>query len=302
MFERFTDRARRAMALAQEEAQRHHSGVGTEHLLLGLIEEGEGVAAKALQALGISLESVSQQIQEIIGPAKPPPSRQSRFSPRARQVLKLSLREALQLGHHYIGTEHLLLGLMREGEGVAAQVLVKLGADLSGVRQQVIQVLQGYQGQEEPKAGRTAPRPGGARPGQPGTLAEILRGVNSIDSRLSAMQQSVGAGPAGERPRRADRAGRPGQGICRPCRRLRTRRTPAGQGKTIARREVLTPGRMGRGASGPFIPGRGAPTGGRRSRAASGAAPPARRRSAGRRRVKHLCRGRTGPGPRRRAP
>jgi ATP-dependent Clp protease ATP-binding subunit ClpC len=195
MFERFTDRARRAMALAQEEAQRHHSGVGTEHLLLGLIQEGEGVAAKALQALGISLETVSQQIQEIIGPAKPPPSRQSRFSPRARQVLKLSLREALQLGHHYIGTEHLLLGLMREGEGVAAQVLDKLGADLSGVRQQVIQVLQGYQGQEEPEAGRTAPRPGGARPGQPGTLAEILRGVDSIDSRLSAMEQSVGAGP-----------------------------------------------------------------------------------------------------------
>ena len=195
MFERFTDRARRAMALAQEEAQRHHSGVGTEHLLLGLIQEGEGVAAKALEALGISLESVSQQVQEIIGPAKPPPSRQSRFSPRARQVLKLSLREALQLGHHYIGTEHLLLGLMREGEGVAAQVLDKLGADLSGVRQQVIQVLQGYQGQEEPEAGRTAPRPGGARPGQPGTLAEILRGVDSIDSRLSAMEQSVGAGP-----------------------------------------------------------------------------------------------------------
>ena len=195
MFERFTDRARRAMALAQEEAQRHHSGVGTEHLLLGLIQEGEGVAAKALEALGISLETVSQQVQEIIGPAKPPPSRQSRFSPRARQVLKLSLREALQLGHHYIGTEHLLLGLMREGEGVAAQVLDKLGADLSGVRQQVIQVLQGYQGQEEPEAGRTAPRPGGARPGQPGTLAEILRGVDSIDSRLSAMEQSVGAGP-----------------------------------------------------------------------------------------------------------
>jgi ATP-dependent Clp protease ATP-binding subunit ClpA len=195
MFERFTDRARRAMALAQEEAQRHHSGVGTEHLLLGLIQEGEGVAAKALEALGISLESVSQQVRDIIGPAKPPPSRQSRFSPRARQVLKLSLREALQLGHHYIGTEHLLLGLMREGEGAAAQVLVKLGADLTGVRQQVIQLLQGYQGQQEPEAGRTAPRPGGARPGQPGTLAGILRGVDSIDSRLAAMEQSVGAGP-----------------------------------------------------------------------------------------------------------
>jgi ATP-dependent Clp protease ATP-binding subunit ClpC len=195
MFERFTDRARQALALAQEEARRHHSGVGTEHLLLGLIQEGEGVAAKALESLGISLESVSQQIQEIIGPAKQPPSGHSRFSPRAKQVLKLSLREALQLGHHYIGTEHLLLGMMREGEGVAAQVLVKLGADLSGVRQQVIQLLQGYQGQEEPEAGRTAPRSGRAGPGEPGLLAEILRGVDSIDSRLSAMERGVGAGP-----------------------------------------------------------------------------------------------------------
>ncbi len=192
MFERFTDRARRAVALAQEEARRHHSGVGTEHILLGLIQEGEGVAAKALESLGISLEAVRQQVQEIIGPAQQPPSRHSRFSPRAKTVLKLSLREALQLGHHYIGTEHLLLGLMRESEGVAAQVLVRLGADLNGVRQQVIQLLNGYQGREKPGAG---PRSGRARPGEQGLLAEILSGVESIDLRLSAIQQRVGAGP-----------------------------------------------------------------------------------------------------------
>jgi ATP-dependent Clp protease ATP-binding subunit ClpC len=195
MFERFTDRARRVMALAQEEARLHHSGVGTEHILLGLIQEGEGVAAKALESLGLSLETVRQQVQDIIGPAQQPPSGPSRFSPRAKTVLKLSLREALQLGHHYIGTEHLLLGLMREGEGVAAQVLVRLGVDPSGVRQQVIKLLQGYQGQEEPESGRTAPPSGRGRPGRDGLLTEILRGVDSIDSRLSALGQRVGAGP-----------------------------------------------------------------------------------------------------------
>jgi ATP-dependent Clp protease ATP-binding subunit ClpA len=195
MFERFTDRARRAMALAQEEARLRHGGVGTEHILLGLIQEGEGIAAKALESLGISLETVRQQVQEIIGPGQQPPSGQSRFSPRAKTVLKLSLREALQLGHHYIGTEHLLLGLMREGEGVAAQVLVRLGADFSGVRQQVIQLLHGYQGREEPEAGRAAPRSGGTRRGEHGLLSEILSGVESVDSWLSAIEHRVGAGP-----------------------------------------------------------------------------------------------------------
>jgi ATP-dependent Clp protease ATP-binding subunit ClpC len=147
MFERFTDRARRVVVLAQEEARLlNHSYIGTEHILLGLIHEGEGVAAKALESLGISLEAVRSQVEEIIGQGGSSPSGHIPFTPRAKKVLELSLREALQLGHNYIGTEHILLGLIREGEGVAAQVLVKLGADLSRVRQQVIQLLSGYQG------------------------------------------------------------------------------------------------------------------------------------------------------------
>ena len=147
MFERFTDRARRVVVLAQEEARLlNHNHIGTEHILLGLIHEGEGVAAKALESLGISLEAVRAQVEEIIGQGQSAPTGHIPFTPRAKKVLELSLREALQLGHNYIGTEHILLGLIREGEGVAAQVLVKLGADLSRVRQQVIQLLSGYAG------------------------------------------------------------------------------------------------------------------------------------------------------------
>jgi len=149
MFERFTDRARRVVVLAQEEARMlNHNYIGTEHILLGLIHEGEGVAAKALESMGISLEGVRTQVEEIIGQGQQAPSGHIPFTPRAKKVLELSLREALQLGHNYIGTEHILLGLIREGEGVAAQVLVKLGADLNRVRQQVIQLLSGYQGKE----------------------------------------------------------------------------------------------------------------------------------------------------------
>jgi ATP-dependent Clp protease ATP-binding subunit ClpC len=157
MFERFTDRARRVVVLAQEEARMlNHNYIGTEHILLGLIHEGEGVAAKALESLGISLEAVRSQVEEIIGQGQQAPSGHIPFTPRAKKVLELSLREALQLGHNYIGTEHILLGLIREGEGVAAQVLVKLGADLNRVRQQVIQLLSGYQGKETATAGGPA--------------------------------------------------------------------------------------------------------------------------------------------------
>ncbi|MGI8492178.1 MAG: Clp protease N-terminal domain-containing protein, partial [Acidimicrobiales bacterium] len=146
MFERFTDRARRVLVLAQEEARLlNHNFIGTEHILLGLIHEGEGVAAKALESLGISLEAVREKVEETIGPAGSATTGSPPFTPRAKKVLELSLREALQLGHNYIGTEHMLLGLVREGEGVAAQVLVSLGADLTRVRQQVISLLSGYQ-------------------------------------------------------------------------------------------------------------------------------------------------------------
>ena len=166
MFERFTDRARRVVVLAQEEARLlNHNYIGTEHILLGLIHEGEGVAAKALESLGISLEAVRAQVEEIIGHGGQAPSGHIPFTPRAKKVLELSLREALQLGHNYIGTEHILLGLIREGEGVAAQVLVKLGADLSRVRQQVIQLLSGYAGSQG----------GGWRTAQPAAV----RGVRS---------------------------------------------------------------------------------------------------------------------------
>src|SRR6266478_1268348 len=170
MFERFTDRARRVVVLAQEEARMlNHNYIGTEHILLGLIHEGEGVAAKSLESLGISLEGVRSQVEEIIGQGQQAPSGHIPFTPRAKKVLELSLREALQLGHNYIGTEHILLGLIREGEGVAAQVLVKLGADLSRVRQQVIQLLSGYAGTKE-SAGSGTGAPGGAESQPSGSL------------------------------------------------------------------------------------------------------------------------------------
>jgi Clp amino terminal domain, pathogenicity island component len=147
MFERFTDKARRVVVLAQEEARHlNHNYIGTEHILLGLIQEGEGVAAKALTTLDISLEAVRGEVTQIVGRGAQAPSGHIPFTPRAKKVLELSLREALGLGHNYIGTEHILLGLIREGEGVAAQVLVKLGASLDRVRQTVVQLLAGYAG------------------------------------------------------------------------------------------------------------------------------------------------------------
>ena len=169
MFERFTDRARKVVVLAQEEARMlNHNYIGTEHILLGLIHEGEGVAAKSLESLGISLEGVRSQVNEIIGQGQQAPSGHIPFTPRAKKVLELSLREALQLGHNYIGTEHILLGLIREGEGVAAQVLVKLGAELTRVRQQVIQLVAGYQGKEAAEAGT------GGRGGESGSPSTSL--------------------------------------------------------------------------------------------------------------------------------
>jgi ATP-dependent Clp protease ATP-binding subunit ClpC len=154
MFDRFTDRARRVIVLAQDEARMlNHNYIGTEHLLLGLIHEGEGVAAKALESMGISLEAVREQVEEIIGQGQQAPTGHIPFTPRAKKVLEFSMREALQINHPYIGTEHILLGLIREGEGVAAQVLIKLGADLNRVRNQVLQLLSGYQGKEAATSG-----------------------------------------------------------------------------------------------------------------------------------------------------
>jgi len=178
MFERFTDGARRLVALAQDEARRlNHDYIGTEHILLGLIHEGEGVAAKALESLGISLDAVRQQVEEIIGQGQQAPSGHIPFTPRAKKVLELSLRESLQLGHNYIGTEHILLGLIREGDGVAAQVLVRLGADLNRVRHQVIQLIAGQPLQE----------------GAPGP--EVQARLDVVEIRLAVLEHRVGTGP-----------------------------------------------------------------------------------------------------------
>jgi ATP-dependent Clp protease ATP-binding subunit ClpC len=195
MFERFTDRARRVMLLAEEEARRlNHDHVGTEHILLGLVLEGEGVAARALESLGISLQAVREQVEESIGQGQQAPPGRIPYTPRAKKTLELSLREALHLGHHYIGTEHILLGVIREGEGPAAQVLVNLGGDLNRVRQQVIQVLQGYQG-NVPLSVRATSGPGQAGRGRRKLLSQILDRVDSMESRLTALERRVGTGP-----------------------------------------------------------------------------------------------------------
>jgi ATP-dependent Clp protease ATP-binding subunit ClpA len=192
MFERFTDRARRVVVLAQEEARMlNHGYIGTEHLLLGLIHEGEGVAARALEAMGISLDAVRQQVETIIGRGKEQVSGHIPFTPRAKRVLELSLRESGQLGHTYIGTEHILLGLIREGQGVAAKVLVQLGADLNRVRQQVIQLLHGHAGEEAARE-RGPLRARGTRAG---AIDDVLARIDSVDQRLAAVERWVGMGP-----------------------------------------------------------------------------------------------------------
>jgi ATP-dependent Clp protease ATP-binding subunit ClpC len=190
MFERFTKRARRVVVLAQEEARMlDHNYIGTEHLLLGLIHEGEGVAARALESLGISLQVLRQQVEEIIGRGQEAPSGHIPFTPRAKKVLELSLREAKQLGHDYIGTEHILLGLIREGSGVAAQVLVKLGADLNRVRQQVIQLLQDYQAEDVTGEGS------GLDQLRAELRGDALAQAESLDNRLAAIERWVGMRP-----------------------------------------------------------------------------------------------------------
>jgi ATP-dependent Clp protease ATP-binding subunit ClpA len=170
MFQKFTDRARRVVVLAQDEARTlNHDYIGTEHILLGLIREGDGLAAKALKSLGISLEAVRREVEETVGqgPEAPSPGHIP-FTAGAKKVLELSLREALQLAHSYIGTEHILLALIREGDGVAAQVLVRLGADLNRVRLQVVQLLH---------------------------RSDALTGTRTAESRLAAIEQWVGITP-----------------------------------------------------------------------------------------------------------
>jgi hypothetical protein len=206
MFERFTDRARRVVVLAQDESRRlKHNYIGTEHILLGIVSLGDGVAAKALESLGIGLDPVRQQVEEIVGVGKGSQSGHIPFTPRAKKVLELSLRESLQLGHDYIGTEHILLGLLREGDGVAAQALVRLGADLNRVREQVIGILAEYQGREPQERERLTVR---ARPGPLPTalgrqqeifhmLADLSRRLNAIEDHLGIRRPTEG-GQAGQ--------------------------------------------------------------------------------------------------------
>ena len=208
MFERFTDRARRVVVLAQEEARLlNHNYIGTEHILLGLIHEGEGVAAKALESLGISLEAVRSQVEEIIGQGGSSPSGHIPFTPRAKKVLELSLREALQLGHNYIGTEHILLGLIREGEGVAAQVLVKLGADLvpgppAGHPAPVGLLRLRSPGPGSPPAARRPAPPPAARAARPRrarscSTSSVATSPSSPGTRSSTRSSAAPARPSG---------------------------------------------------------------------------------------------------------
>jgi prophage maintenance system killer protein len=191
-FARFTDRARRVMFLAQDEARRlNHNYVGTEHLLLGLIREGDGVAARALASSGISLQAVRAQVEEIIGQGQIAPTGHIPLTPRAKKVLELSLREALQLGHNYIGTEHILLGLLREGQGVAAQVLVKLGADHARLREQVLRLLA----DGTPRDERELPSgPAAPLPSSTGTAA----GLDYYDQQLADVRRAKDAAIAAE--------------------------------------------------------------------------------------------------------
>jgi ATP-dependent Clp protease ATP-binding subunit ClpC len=201
MFERFTDRARRVVVLAQEEARRlDHNYIGTEHILLGLLRDGEGVAVEALDGLGISLEETRAKVGEIIGRGSDQPSGHIPFTPRAKKVLELSLREALELGTDYIGTEHILLGLIREGQGVAAQVLVDLGAGLEQTREKVLELIRGGGAEGEPagelEARLTRMGPEVRVVGSPAQVSEIIARLRSIDGRLAAVERHLGIGKA----------------------------------------------------------------------------------------------------------
>ena len=200
MFERFTDRARRVVVLAQEEARLlDHNYIGTEHILLGLIHEGQGVAARTLSALGISLHETRQAVEEIIGRGAQAPSGHIPFTPRSKKVLELSLREALSLGSDYIGTEHILLALLREGDGVGAQILVGAGVSLSQVRQQIIELLHGQGEQDAPAAAASASHFASARltvSAPPPTTDELVSRLTSIAARLHTIEQRLRASPA----------------------------------------------------------------------------------------------------------
>jgi len=206
MFERFTDRARRVVVLAQEEARMlEHNYIGTEHLLLGLIHEGDGVGAKALRALDVDLDTLRREVEALVGRGQQPASGHIPFTPQAKRALELALRESVQLGHDYIGTEHLLLGIIRQGEGPAAQVLQQRGIELDRVRQEVIRLLRGH----EAGGGRRRRRVSSAQVrsgGEGATLEEISRQLRVLGARLAAIEAKLGVEepPARQRLRRVD--------------------------------------------------------------------------------------------------
>jgi ATP-dependent Clp protease ATP-binding subunit ClpC len=217
MFEKFSDRARRVVVLSQDEARLlNHNYIGTEHILLGLVHEDEGVAARALRSLNVRLDAVRGEVEEIIGQGGSPPSEHIPFTPRAKKVLELSLREAIQLGHNYIGTEHILLGLVREGEGVACEVLVKLGADLPKVRARVLQLVAESSGQGtggwifRPSSELTAVLDEAHRVAEARGEAEVmpihlfLAAVEHPDGAAGRMLQTVGVDPEDLRRRVLD--------------------------------------------------------------------------------------------------
>jgi ATP-dependent Clp protease ATP-binding subunit ClpC len=198
MFERFTDRARRVVVLAQEEARLlSHNYIGTEHLLLGLLHtEHGGVAARALESLGVTLDAARVQVREIIGEGQQALTGHIPFTPRAKKVLELSLREALNLGDDHIGTEHLLLGLLAEGDGVGAQIVARLGASPQAVRQKVNELAVA---EHDPAAAETRPWPRGARV-RGVALSEVRDLLASIDRRLSAIERHLGVAAAPDEP------------------------------------------------------------------------------------------------------
>jgi len=185
MYERFTDRARRVIVLAQEEARMlNHHFIGTEHLLLGLLHEDEGVAAQALTQLGVSLDNVRSNVRTVIGQGDVPPVGHIPFTPRAKKVQELALREALQLGHNYIGTEHILLGLIREGQGVGATILLRLGVQLNPLRQAVIEILNGPQPEPQPE-----PEPD---LGQLEVVGELLASLSNAAVAFGSAMEEMG--------------------------------------------------------------------------------------------------------------
>jgi ATP-dependent Clp protease ATP-binding subunit ClpC len=199
MFERFTDRARRVVVLAQEESRLlGHSYIGTEHLLLGLLAEGDGVAARALESLDVTLEAAREQVREIIGPGQQEPRGHIPFTPRAKKILELSLRAALDLGSEVIGTEHLLLGLIDEGDGVGAQILERLGAPARAVRGAVLSLVHGAPDPAEPEAGVRSFARNIRFPAA--TLAEFRDLLASIDRRLAAIERHLGIADGQEEP------------------------------------------------------------------------------------------------------